>query len=382
MSTTIARPFRAPRPTRALALPAAGFVALLSLLLLPGTLGAQMEISSETASALSLKIPAAVNGVVTGFDETTRVATLVGSRLLQVDLSSARIAAGDADPSDGAVPPIGPGAHLTALVEVPDVAITIFPPPPLKAVYAVVRPPEFALLQGEIEGVGASSFSMLHRVILVDDRTAFAGENGGMPIRGLGDLKPGMVAEVWVVPAGDTLTAVRVVAHGKVVEPPPMLFRGVVREIGATSWTIGDRTVGVTAETKIVGDPKVGDTVDVVARIVNPPDPMMGMPSRLVAVSIVKVLLPPPPVPGETTTFDGKVLAMPPSGMLGLWKISDRVVLVTPSTKIEGSPKVGSAVTVTGYTLPTMSAAPGGMGSAGSSPLASPFIALAIKTKP
>ncbi|HQR44927.1 MAG TPA: DUF5666 domain-containing protein [Thermoanaerobaculia bacterium] len=381
MSTPIARRLRAPRPTWFLALPASGIVALLFLVLRPGTAGAQMAAGSEMASVLPVAVPAAVNGIVTSFDETTRVATLIGSRLLQVDLSSARIVAGDADPSDAVVPPISPGAHLTALVVAPDVAITIFPPPPLKALHAVVRPPDYALLQGEIESVGTDSFSMLHRVVLVDGRTVFAGEDAGSPIRSLADLKPGMQAEVWVVAAGDTLTAVRVVAHGKSVEPPPMLFQGVVKEIGAASWTIGDRTVGVTAETKIVGDPKVGDTVDVVARIVNPPDPMMGMPSRLVAVSIVKVLLPPPPVPGETTSFDGPVQAMPPTGTLGLWRIADRMVLVTGLTKIDGSPAVGSKVTVTGYTLPTMAASPAGTDTSGMSPMASPFIALSITTK-
>jgi hypothetical protein len=327
-----------------------------------------------------VKKPAVVNGVVTSFDETTKVATLIGSRLLQVDLSSARILMADADPSDATVPPIGPGAHLTALVEAPDITITIFPPPPLKALQAFVRLPGLAFLHGEIEGVGTDSFSMLHRSILVDSRTVFSGEDGGNPVRGLSDLKAGMRAEAWVVADGDTLTAAKVVAHGQPA-PKPIFFRGVVKAIEADSWTIGDMTVGVTVDTKIVGDPHLGDVVDVVAKVVNPPNPMMGMPSRLVAVSIVKVFLPPPPFPGEITSFDGPVQAMPPSGSMGLWKIADQMVMVTELTKIEGSPKVGSQVTVTGYTLPTMAASPVGTGSSGLSPMASPFIALSIRTK-
>jgi hypothetical protein len=331
-------------------------------------------------STTPVKIPAVVNGVVTSFDETTKVATLIGSRLLQVDLSSARILMADADPSDATVPPIVPGAHLTALVEAPDITITIFPPPPLKALQAVVRLPGLAFLHGEIEGVGIDSFSMLHRPILVDSQTVFSGEDGGNPVRGLSDLKAGMRADVWVVADGDTLTAVKVVAHGQPA-PKPIFFRGVVKAIEAESWTVGDMTVGVTVDTRIVGDPQVGDVVDVVAKVVNPPNPMMGMPSRLVAVSIVKVFLPPPPFPGETTSFDGPVQAMPPSGTMGLWKIADQMVMVTGLTKIEGSPKVGSQVTVTGYTLPTMAASPVGKRSSGLSPMPSPFIALSIKTK-
>jgi hypothetical protein len=331
-------------------------------------------------STTPVKIPAVVNGVVTSFDETTKVATLIGSRLLQVDLSSARILMADADPSDATVPPIVPGAHLTALVEAPDITITIFPPPPLKALQAVVRLPGLAFLHGEIEGVGIDSFSMLHRPILVDSQTVFSGEDGGNPVRGLSDLKAGMRADVWVVADGDTLTAVKVVAHGQPA-PKPIFFRGVVKAIEAESWTVGDMTVGVTVDTRIVGDPQVGDVVDVVAKVVNPPNPMMGMPSRLVAVSIVKVFLPPPPFPGEITSFDGPVQAMPPSGTMGLWKIADQMVMVTGLTKIEGSPKVGSQVTVTGYTLPTMAASPVGKRSSGLSPMPSPFIALSIKTK-
>lgn len=381
MSRMITRLSRATVPTWFLALPSSGVVALLLVLLLPGVLSAQMMVGPGTASATPVKARSVVNGVVTGFDETTKVATLIGSPLLQVDLSSARIAMADADPSDATVPPIGPGAFLTAIVEAPDVAITIFPPPPLKALQATVRPPGFAFLRGEIESVGTDSFALLHRTILVDGNTVFGGGDGGHPIDGLSDLKPGMQAEVWVWAAGDALTAAKVVAHGRRVGPKPIFFRGVVKTIGPDSWTIGDVTVGVTPETRIVGDPQVGDTVDVIANVIDPPNPGMGMPSRLVAVSIVKVVVGPPPVPGRITTFDGPVQAMPPSGRNGHWKIADRIVTVSGLTKIEGDPKVGSEVTVTGYALPSPVALMGDSTASAMNPMAVPFMALSIKTK-
>lgn len=382
MSRMNSRLPRATVPTRFLALPSSGVVALLLALLLPGVLSAQMTTGPGTSPATPVKVRSVVNGVVTSFDEPTKVATLIGSPLLQVDLSSARIVMADADPFDATVPPIGPGAFLTAVVEAPDVAITIFPPPPLKALQAAVRPPGFAFLHGEIESVGTDSFALLHRTILVDGSTLFGGADGGTPIDGLSDLRPGMQAEVWVLAAGDTLTAAKVVAHGKPDVPKPIFFRGVVKTIGPDSWTIGDLTVGITPDTRIVGDPQVGDTVDVIASVVDPPNPGMGMPSRLVAISIVKVVVVPPPIPGRTTTFEGPVQALPPSGRNGHWKIADRTVTVSGLTKIEGDPKVGSQVTVTGFALPSPVAISVGPMASAMNPRTIPFMAISIKTMP
>lgn len=355
--------------------PSLGVVAL--LLLLPfasGPLAAQMQLEPGAGAMPRLHAPS-VSGLVTAVEGN--VVTILGSQLLKLDLTEAIVGPLDAEAMDTTAPPIAPGAFIMAFVEASGSVIAIYPPPPLKVIRAGVRPAGTAVLTGEIQGVGPDSFTLLFRAILVDAGTVFRGAGPKGPVKGLSDLEPGMQAEVWVRTTGDTLTATRVVAHGPTVVPQTIRFRGVVKSISPESWTIGEFQVGITASTKIVGDPKVGDTADVEAQFVNPPDPMMGMPSRLVAISIVKVVLPPPPVPGVTTTFTGLVEAMPPSGTIGLWKIAQRLVTVTGLTKILGNPQVGSTVSVTGYALPNPMA-----GAAITMPTAIKFIATEIKTLP
>ena len=351
------RPGRAYAFSRFLTVSFLGVAALLFLLVPAASLAAADRQAVGLAATPPVRMPAAVEGFVTAWDPATKIARLAGSNLLDVDLSSARIVRADADPSDSAVPPIGPGAHLAATVEAPDVTITIYPPPPLKAINAAVRPAGSAFLHGEIEGVGAESFSILHRVIQVDSRTVFGGESGGQPIDSLSDLKAGMKAEVWVVPSGGLLVALKVLAHGPGVTPRPVAFRGVVTDISADgkTWTIDGKSVSVTVDTKIVGDPKVGDTVDVLATDVS------GM---LTALMIAKFTAPPPPVPGRTVTFKGVVQATPPSGALGFWKIADRHVMVNGLTRLEGDPKTGDTVEVTGYAVPSMNTVPSPAGAA------------------
>ena len=109
----------------------------------------------------------------------------------------------------------------------------------------------------------------------------------------------------------------------------------------------------VDSDTKIVGDPKVGDIVDVVAKVHNPPPGSLA-PSYLVAVSIIKAPVITPPGPGDRATeFDGIVESIPAAptangAPLGHWKISSRDVLVNGLTKLDTGIVVGSAVHVKG----------------------------------
>lgn len=353
-------------------------VALLLLSLVASPLAAQVSLGGTTPPSATPPVQApSVEGFVTSVDGT--VLTLLGSPLLQIDIEGATIVSADSSGGTATPPPIEPGAYVVAIVQLPNILppFAFGFPPPLKAIWVAVRPAGMAILEGEIQAVGSSSFSLLFRTILVNEHTVFSGYGAGGPVQGLSDLKPGMQATAWVVVTSGGLLATKVEAFGPFVVPPPVSFRGVVKVIGTDSWTIGDYTVGVTSDTKIVGDPQVGDTVDVVAIIVGPPNPMMGMPSRLVAVSIVKVLLPPSPVAGRTISFTGPVQAMPSSGTLGLWRIDDRSVTVTGLTTIEGNPAVGSTVAVTGYALPSPLA-----GVAAVTPSAMAFIATDIRMAP
>ncbi len=341
--------FPAVARARSLFLSSSGLVTLLFLSLAAAPAAAQMSIGLPSPSPAPATMPPTVEGFVSAVEGP--IITLLGSPLLRVDISGATIL--PADSTGTTPPPITPGAFILATVE-PTAPPQAGPlPPPLIARTVAVRPAGTAVLSGEILSVGSDSFALLFRTILVDARTVFSGYGSGGPVRGLSDLKAGMHATAWVVASSSGLRATKVVAFSDVVPPKPFSFRGVVKAIGDTSWQIDDKTVGVTADTKIVGDPQVGDTVDVLATIQDPPNPAMGMPSRIVALLIAKVDVVPPPPPGRTFTFDGTVQSMPASGMIGLWKIGDRSVIVTGLTKITGTPRVGSPVTVTGYATPS-----------------------------
>jgi hypothetical protein len=296
-----------------------------------------------------------VEGVVTAVSTDGTVVTLLGGAgNLDIDVSRAKIALVGAEPSASGTPvAIGPGARIVATIALPDAIAAVVPPPPLVATNVLVTESRFAYLHGTIQGVdvAGSAFTMLFRVVHVDANTEFSGESPSGRIKGLAGLAPGQIADATVVATSLGLLAVRVGAHGYPVPPPiPFAFRGVVTSIATAQWTIDDKVVGITNETRIVGDPKVGDTVDVLAKIQNPPNPGMGMPSRIVAIVITKAgVFPPPPTPGtgREFIFDGLVQSIPPSAtQIGLWKIGGKDVNVTAGTEIVGNPKVGDAVHV------------------------------------
>ena len=139
-------------------------------------------------------------------------------------------------------------------------------------------------------------------------------------------------------------------------------FRGTVKSIPSPpplgTWQIDDKGVMVTSDTRIVGDPKVGDVVDVLAKWNNPP-PGSGRPSFLEAVIIAKAGITPPPPPTREIEFMGKVESIPSPAPLGHWKIGGKDVLVNGLTRITGSPAVGDTVEVKGFIQPPTGVMPG-----------------------
>jgi len=298
-----------------------------------------------------------VEGLVSAVSTDGRIITLLGGAgNLDIDVSNAKIfLAGPEASATGTPVTIGPGDRVVATIALPDAVPAVMPPPPLVAANVAVTQNRFAYLHGTIQGVDVpgSAFTMLFRVVHVDANTEFSGETSSGRIKSLADLAPGQMADATVVASPAGLLAVRVSAHGYPLPPPlPFAFRGVVKSIAADQWTIGDKVVGITSETRIVGDPKVGDTVDVLAKIENPPNPGMGMPSRIVAILITRMpVVTPPPTPGSGRefTFDGMVQSIPSSAtQIGVWKIDGKDVIVTAQTEFVGSPKVGDRVRVTG----------------------------------
>ena len=117
-------------------------------------------------------------------------------------------------------------------------------------------------------------------------------------------------------------------------------IEGRVKSIGATSWVITenrslrDITVLIDAQTKIVGSPKAGDLVEVLARTTD---------SRsLLAISIIAV-------PATPTGTQIKVRATVRSTGDTNWVLVDGEghsisAMIAKETKIIGSPKAGDLV--------------------------------------
>ncbi len=107
--------------------------------------------------------------------------------------------------------------------------------------------------RGAVESIGASSWTVGGRVVLVNAQTAIFGSPQ------VGDL-----VEVRADRAADgTLTATRIKTEDDAEADDEREFRGIVSAIGDSSWTIGELVVLVNASTEIDGNPEVGDLVEV-----------------------------------------------------------------------------------------------------------------------
>ncbi|HEY3351121.1 MAG TPA: DUF5666 domain-containing protein [Thermoanaerobaculia bacterium] len=284
---------------------------------------------------------------------------------LQLDVTNAKITGGD-DRFASPVPWAGilTGSRIVAQVTVPDAIPAVFPPR-LAATNVVVFLANSGSLSGIVQGVGAAqgTFTLLYTSVKTNAATEWSGTKAdGSHVKGLSDLAAGMRAVAAVSVDASGVTAKSVFAYA----PPTTrieAFRGKVEAEGATLWTISGKSVQVDANTKIVGDPKVGDTVDVLAKVqVLPPGSAAPMPLP-VAIAIVKVVSTPPPPTDRTVEFDGVVESLPPavagmSAPLGHWTISGKDVLVTPLTRVDAGIAKGTSVHVEGVTLPMAVFAP------------------------
>jgi hypothetical protein len=315
--------------------------------------------AADGAPVTSPARPSTVEGTVS--EVTGPILDLIEGGI-QIDVTHATITGGD-DRLANPLPWSGilVGARVVAQVMVPDVIPAVFPPPPLAATTVVVFQAHAGQLVGTIQAVDVAGgkFTLLLHTVSTNSATKWSGEGPNGPVKGIADLVAGMFATVSVVNASGLL-ATNVEAFGFATPPELIAFRGPVETITPTAWTIAGRGVRVDFDTKIVGDPKVGDTVDVLARIQNPPPGTLG-PTFLVAISIIKAPVILPPNPGDhATEFDGTVEAIPAAtnGVpLGHWKISSRDVVVNGLTKLDTGIVVGSAVHVKGSFLTSASAA-------------------------
>jgi hypothetical protein len=196
---------------------------------------------------------------------------------------------------------------------------------------AQVRPSGATTLSGQVEAVAADGTSL--RVqgleVSVDSKTAVGGR-----VHSVRDLQPGQAVSLTLqgTPAGGLRAAEIVAGDTSDDGAEEQEAAGVLTELDPTSFQLDSSAVfQVTADTRFVGDPQVGDLVEVrfhtgaqgnaIADLVRKEDPEDG---------------------GQEVEFKGTVESI----AADQWTISGQTVLVNGDTRIEGNPQVGDTVEV------------------------------------
>ncbi len=271
-----------------------------------------------------------VSGIVTSV--SGNLIHLAGG-LVTIDATGAKILVERG--REGTVAEIEPGMLLFAALKSTAAAENA----PLAA--AVITATRFAetTLFGAVQTVDAasSSFTLFGRTIHIDSETSLGGFDSA------GELLPNHIVQVEAENRGGRLVATSVLLISR-IPPAVSTARGTVKSISSDSWVIArekesDLTLVVNAQTKILGSPKVGDTVEVLYAI--------DASHANVAISIVKFERPQIPPPNQTTFFHGKVKAIEPAAWtLTLSAGNDVRVLINERTKILPGIAVGDGVEV------------------------------------
>ncbi|MFZ2491806.1 MAG: DUF5666 domain-containing protein [Thermoanaerobaculia bacterium] len=284
---------------------------------------------------------ATIAGTVASVSGTILTLNTGTAQQIRIEAANAKIMA----MKDGVatIAAIQPGARVTAFVTPSPLTVV---GAPLIAQVITVESLADLLVAGSIESidVAASKFTVLGIAVDVDAKTSF----GSMmptfaPIRGLADLAVGQIVTADITVSGSKLLARRVMVAAPVIES--LSLRGKVKSIAATSWVITDRdgkdlAVSVNEQTKISGNPVVGDEVQIVAT--------RDSSGAYAALLIVKL----EPLVQRDVDIKGYVKSIAPDK----WSIGgptgsmmpEFLVKITPNTVIYPDPKVGDKVVVTG----------------------------------
>jgi hypothetical protein len=167
--------------------------------------------------------------------------------------------------------------------------------------------------------------------IEIDARTAFAGRGPSGALRSARDLRAGETVRVTLVSTtAGTLRAAEISPSLSVAEPDEdQELKGTVTAISDTAWTVDTTVFTITDQTVFVGDPGIGDFVEVQFHV--------DVSGNSVADRIEKE-----DAPDAEVEFMGIVEAIGDTS----WTISGQVVGIDASTKIIGSPVVGDNVEV------------------------------------
>jgi len=324
---------------------AIAFLALaLSGSLIAGTHRAVAPPAAEVADALGIGSisGASVRGVVASVQGSLITLNSGGAPAIVIDSAAAKFMTATA--GSGSISDVKPGVRITAFI---NTAPTLQPSSFLRAQLITIESQPDLEVTGTIDSIDLtrSRFTVLGISISVDANTAFGSTFPTFAaIKGLGDLAAGQVVNVTARFSGGAIVAAHVQVISFTIQPSTILL-GTVKSIAATAWVITshdgkDTTVSVNAQTKIVGDPKVGDSVQVMANI--------DSAHNYLATAIVKIGLPDP----TAVEIHGIVKSI----SLSEWTIGgppgtlapDFIVKIASTTVIYPDPKVGDHVVAVG----------------------------------
>jgi hypothetical protein len=173
-------------------------------------------------------------------------------------------------------------------------------------------------LKGTVTAISGSTWTVDTKPFEVNDQTVFIGDPG------IGDF----VEVKFHIDGAGTAIAERIALEDG-IPGIEIEFRGIVEAIGDTSWTISGQVVGVDASTVILGNPGVGDNVEVEAR-------------RASDGSLLARKIKFEDGANDELEFFGTVISVGDTS----WTIGERVVLVNEATVFRGNPGVGDFVEV------------------------------------
>jgi len=263
-----------------------------------------------------------VTGVVTAVNGTT---ISLANGLVALDVSHATITNDHGKPAT-----IAPGSQIFAILSSNT---------SLVASSVIVSSQPQVTLSGPVQSVDASAgtLQLLGLTIHTDSNTSFGGSHN---IRGVSDIVANDIVAIQANASGSSLLATAILVFAPLRQVFPTVLHGTVKTIGTDSWVItdtrrGDTTVLVNAQTKILGSPKVGDTVDVLANV----DSANNFVAISISVSPVNNGL---HFTGVVKQIGSHSWVIGPGAGLG----PDRIVQVTSQTQIVGNPQVGDSVDV------------------------------------
>jgi Domain of unknown function (DUF5666) len=299
---------------------------------------------AEIADALGIgpMSGASVRGVVSAVQGTVITLNTGGAPAIMIETSAAKFMSDKSGPAS--IADVKPGVRITAFI---NTAPTLQPSSFLRAQLITIESLPDLEVTGTVDSIDLAHarFIVLGIAIGVDANTTFGSTFPTFAaIKGVADIAVGQVVTVTARFSNGAIVATGVQITSPTIQPSTILL-GSVKSIGPVAWVITshdgkDTTISVDSQTKIIGDPKVGDSVQVMANI--------DSAHNYLAIAIVKIDL------HDNTTIElhGTVKSISAAqwvvgGPLGTLA-PDFLVMIASTTVIYPDPKVGDRVVVVG----------------------------------